>query len=152
MAGWFVPGLGHVLIGETRRGLILGACILSLWIGGLLIGGPGVIDWHSTTAPIVRKGQYGLFVTLGFEWLRNRYLVEISPRQTVSAGSGRIGYRPSYNRVEEQGVLFVALAGLLNIIVIIDLIHRSGDLEEPIADRSFASPETESNTSPGASI
>ena len=43
VAAWVVPGLGHYLMGERRRGLIIGAVIGGLWIAGLLVGGVGVI-------------------------------------------------------------------------------------------------------------
>lgn len=128
MATWFVPGLGHYLIGEKKRGLILFVCISSLWFGGLFIGGPGVIDWYSQSVPIVRKGQYGLFQTFAFEMVRTRYMQPVAPGMTPADMNqpGRIGYRPSLNRLEEQGVLYASVAGLLNVLLIIDVVHRGG--------------------------
>ena len=41
---WLCPGLGHVLMGDVRRGLILGITIWGLFLSGLLIGGVGVVD------------------------------------------------------------------------------------------------------------
>ena len=128
MAAWFVPGLGHFLIGEKRRGIILLLCISSLWFGGLLLGGPGIVDWHSQSAPIVRIGQYGLFQTFAFEWFRKNYMTpvpaDLKPGE-LAADSLTIHYRQSFNRLEEQGVLFAAIAGMLNIMALLDVVHRS---------------------------
>lgn len=128
MATWFVPGLGHFLIGEKKRGAIFFVCISMLWFGGLLIGGPSVIDWYSQSVPIVRKGQYGLFQTFAFEMVRTRYMQPVPPGMSTDEISrpGRIAYRPSLNRLEEQGVLYASVAGLLNILLIIDVVHRGG--------------------------
>lgn len=128
MATWFVPGLGHYLIGEKKRGVILFVCISMLWFGGLLIGGPGVVDWYSQSVPIVRKGQYGLFQTFAFEMVRTRYMQPVPPGMSADevGRTGRITYRPSLNRLEEQGVLYASVAGLLNILLILDVVHRGG--------------------------
>ena len=131
MAAWFVPGLGHYLMGEKKRGIILLICISSLWFGGLLIGGPGIVNWHSQSAPIVRLGQYGLFQTFMFEWVRNNYMQPMPADITADEkpNNGRIAYRQSFNRLEEQGVLYAAIAGLMNVLAIIDVIHRRGPRE-----------------------
>jgi len=44
VAAWLLPGLGHVLLGQRRRGLLLLGAILGLYLAGLLIGGIDVID------------------------------------------------------------------------------------------------------------
>ena len=36
MASWVLPGLGHALVGQRARGLVLGVTILSLWSAGLM--------------------------------------------------------------------------------------------------------------------
>lgn len=44
---FLVPGAGHVFLGQTKRGLLIGAGILGLFFGGMLIGGLSVIDSKS---------------------------------------------------------------------------------------------------------
>jgi hypothetical protein len=44
---YLVPGAGHVFLGQTARGLVIGAGILALFFGGLFIGGLSVVDSRS---------------------------------------------------------------------------------------------------------
>ncbi|HQY88496.1 MAG TPA: hypothetical protein PK402_07545, partial [Tepidisphaeraceae bacterium] len=44
LAGWIVPGLGYILIGERWRGIIAGVTIILLYVCGTLIGGVRVVD------------------------------------------------------------------------------------------------------------
>ena len=39
---WLVPGLGHWVLGQRSRAVILAVGIGSLWLGGVLLGGVGV--------------------------------------------------------------------------------------------------------------
>ena len=103
--GWVLPGFGHWLLGERRRSAVLCATIGTLWLAGVLIGGLHVIDrdahpwWfvaQSLTAPSIAV-EYG-----------KRYLEPIHGVGSVS----------------EQGVLYIALAGLLNLLAMIDVAFR----------------------------
>ena len=47
---WLLPGLGHVIAGERARGLVIGATLLGLFVGGLLIGG---IDVEAALNPLL---------------------------------------------------------------------------------------------------
>ncbi len=46
IAAWVCPGLGHLLLGQIKRGIILMITIGVLWTGGLALGGIDVIDWQ----------------------------------------------------------------------------------------------------------
>ncbi len=39
-----LPGLGHIVRGEKKRGLLAGFAVLAMFFGGMLIGGIDVID------------------------------------------------------------------------------------------------------------
>ncbi len=119
--GWAVPGLGHLVMGQTARGLILAVTILSLWLGGLLIGGISVIDRKDHPAWFL--GQ----MWVAPSWLVNHYHDGLRQRWQRDAGTRadiERGYEPAYGKPEEQGILFTALAGLLNVLAIIDVIYR----------------------------
>src|SRR5882724_11904983 len=44
IAGWLLPGSGYWLLGERKRGMIVGITILSLYVAGLLVAGVRVIE------------------------------------------------------------------------------------------------------------
>ncbi|MFW6032866.1 MAG: DUF6677 family protein, partial [Phycisphaeraceae bacterium] len=90
LAGWLVPGLGHLLLGEKRRGIILLVTILALWVGGLLLGGVGVIDRQ--THHYWFFGQVLVAPTLLIE------MMQFSPGVPELAG----GYQPSFAHMHEQ--------------------------------------------------
>ena len=51
--------------------------------------------------------------------------IQTTPRPT---------YEPSFGRVNEQGVLYTALAGLLNLLAILDVVYQDPRLRENDAD------------------
>lgn len=146
-AAWLLPGLGHYLIGYRRRGIILGVTLLSLFTGGLLVGGVSVVDreneklWFTgqaligPVAPLVdlyRRSLEGrlqhqqeehaetLRQTYGHRLDEERVLVDLLSGERVQPA-----YRKSLGRVAELGTLYCTLAGVLNLLVILDVIGRS---------------------------
>lgn len=114
IAAWLVPGLGHMLLGHLKRGLILAVTIGMLWIGGLAIGGVSVIDREEH--PFWFLGQMLVAPSLAVEMV-HRNLGEPMPGTDPA-------YEPSLGRVHEQGTLYTALAGLLNLLVMLDVLYR----------------------------
>ncbi|MFA9479378.1 DUF6677 family protein [Phycisphaerales bacterium AB-hyl4] len=108
VAAWVFPGLGHLLLGQRDRALVLAVTIISLWIVGLLVGGVSVID--RAMHPAWFLGQMLIAPSLVVDLLTSHY----SPPT----------YSPSFGRANEQGVLFTAMAGLLNLLAIIDVLYR----------------------------
>ena len=123
IAAWVLPGLGHALLGEGKRGVIIGVTILALWLSGLMIGGIGVIDRQRHQWWFL--GQMLVAPSLGVTYVRSTFMVEApSPQEYRAAGTSRIAYQPSFGHPNEQGVLYTALAGLLNLLAIIDVLYR----------------------------
>lgn len=125
LGSWLVPGLGHVLLGQTRRGLIVGVTIVGLWLGGLLIGGVGVVNRDADRPPLIWIGQYVLAPSLLID-LAHRYHVvapDAGPLQGYTAPRPMLAYRPAFGRANEHGVLFTSVAGLLNLMVILDVLY-----------------------------
>lgn len=120
LAAWLVPGLGHLLLGQKGRALILMASIGLLWLGGFFIGGVGVFDRKGH--PIWFMGQMLIAPSVLVEGY-HRTLQEPGgqpPRPDDLAGR----YKPSYGHVHEQGVLYTSLAGMLNLLAIMDVLYR----------------------------
>ncbi|MEM8781769.1 MAG: DUF6677 family protein [Planctomycetota bacterium] len=134
--GWALPGLGHLALGHTARGLVLAATIGSLWLGGLLIGGISVIDRRDHPAWFI--GQ----MMVAPAWVVDRYHDHL--RQTWNRRVGTEahidrGYVPAHGKPEEQGTLYTALAGLLNLLAIIDVLYRKPvGVAEPDESEVFA--------------
>lgn len=137
LAAWLVPGLGHVLIGERRRGLILMSTILALWLAGTLIGGISVFDrvqhqfWY--------LGQMLIAPSIVLEITHNHVLRE-GPGIDPDPRTDPI-FVPSYGRVNEQGVLYTALAGLLNLLAIIDVVYREPGPRRPRLEADPVNPD-----------
>ncbi len=119
VATWLLPGLGHYLLGQKARGVILVVSILGLWLGGLIIGGISVIDREQHTAWFIGQSLIGpsILVNSYHQSLRHRQVGGPQPDDNAL-------YEPSYGRMHEQGTLYTALAGMLNLLAIMDVIYR----------------------------
>ena len=122
VAAWLLPGLGHYLLGHRTRGIILAVAIGLLWLAGLFIGGIGVFDRSQMQNNIVQIGQIFVAPSLVAAYYQNEW--------EPAAGFDLVGpddnppYEPSFARTNEQGVLYTALAGMLNLLAAIDVLYR----------------------------
>ena len=129
LAAWLLPGLGHVLLGQRKRGLVLGAAILGLFVSGLLIGGIDVIDSREDRLWYFGQnlaGPYAFVIDRVHQSMKadaiRRWQAETfrPPQPPVNL----FGYTVSIGRVNELGTLYCTMAGFLNLLVIIDVIFR----------------------------
>jgi hypothetical protein len=121
IAAWLLPGLGHYMIGEKRRGSIIGATIGIIWLAGLLISGISVIDRREHPAWFL--GQMllapSVAVNVGHQFIDANYKEPVpNPADPADAPI----YEPSFGHVYEQGMLYTLLAGLLNLLAILDVL------------------------------
>ena len=119
VAAWLLPGLGHLLLKQPGRGVILGTTVTTLWLGGLLIGGISVID--RTDHPAWFLGQMLIAPSLAADAYRARLTRQ---HQGDFVPEDQPPFEPAYGRAHEQGTLFTSLAGLLNLLAILDLLYR----------------------------
>ena len=140
-----LPGLGHFFLGERKSGVMIAVGVLGLFFGGMLIGGIDVIDRQEDTIWFAGQALVGP-IAFGIDYYHQNYLkvVEHTPggpiRRTAYPGETRgpggsavpsaPGIKPpnskSLGRMNELGTLFATLAGMLNLIAIIDaLLHAS---------------------------
>ncbi len=146
------PGAGHLYRGERVRGLCIAIGVLGLFVGGLLIGGISVVDRRSERLE-TRLSFYGqacvgpiafavdaLHQTRFKGWDETRSIRRhplpgevIQNGRLVQATAGQAPpMRPSLGKVNEIGVLYCLLAGMLNFIVILDALFptmRSASVE-----------------------
>lgn len=197
VAGLVLPGLGYILGGERKRGIIVGLTLLLMFLGGILIAGirvfevPGYnedgrkvyLEYYpmreglyrkSTTKPAIRiqlmdarnpggsrlatvfrrdhDGVISQEVTAEFpvapaQWLLlDNFRGEIAnriwfvPQALMGLPTAVAGYFSisaaqaevprSHARLAEIGTLYTAVAGMLNLLVVIDAACRCGRREQ----------------------
>lgn len=119
LATWIVPGSGYWLIGQRVRALTVGVTIIILFILGLLIGGMKVVEAPKDlfTSPANAVSQKPWFVGQ----------ILAGPMTLIASSIGQDQkYFASHSRVNEIGTLYTAVAGMLNLLAIIDAAYRAG--------------------------
>ncbi len=104
--GWLVPGAGHLMQKRWIRGLLLMACILCMFVLGLLMEGklysPNTGDILDILGFIGDIGAGGLYIV----------------SKALDAGTGNIA-----RATADYGTKYLIVAGLLNIISAVDAYH-----------------------------
>ena len=111
---WAWPGAGHIRLGQRRRGLLIMAGVLFLFISGLLIGGFSVVD---------RRDQRLWFLAQALNGPVAFAADYINQTQVKTLPQSRRLETTSLSHVNEMGILFIALGGLMNLVVILDTLH-----------------------------
>jgi hypothetical protein len=106
IAGWLLPGLGHMIQRRYIRGVLLMAAIFTMFFAGL--GMQGKIYAFNTG---------DLLDILGFVGDLGAGLLYIVSR-LMDWGVGNI-----HRAVADYGTKFIVVAGLLNIIATVDAYH-----------------------------
>jgi hypothetical protein len=103
LAGWLIPGAGHLILGKWVRALLLCASICGMFAIGIAL--QGKIYLPNTGEPLEMLGfvgdlgaglLYGLARLLGW------------------------GQAPVLTAVADYGKMFIVVAGLLNVVAAID--------------------------------
>ena len=115
---WLIPGLGHVLIGQGLRGLILFFTITGLFVSGVVLGGVDVFD--RSKHAIVFFSQAAIAPTIPASIM----LRTLKATTSDFRPDNHPPYTPALGKSEEQGSLFTGVAGLLNMLAIMDVFYR----------------------------
>jgi hypothetical protein len=140
-----LPGLGHAYLGDVKRGVLIFSSIMGLFLGGILIGGIDVVDRTEDKWWFILQAGVGptAFATNALH--QNVYKLEFrGPRGPVRQ-SGRpdpadnpnnqpAPAKKSLGRVNEVGSLYTAMAGMLNLIVVIDAAWRHAGVRRRNSD------------------
>lgn len=133
LAAWILPGLGHFILGQKQRGAILCVTIGVLWLAGMIIGGISVFDHREHPAWFV--GQMLMAPSVVMD---QTIVLKLKPHAGPTRPESDPAYEPSFGRVNEQGVLYTALAGLLNLLAILDVIYQDPRQRENDRDKAKA--------------
>lgn len=119
---WLWPGAGHISLGQRRRGLLLMAGVLFLFLSGMLIGGVDVVDRREDRLWFIAQFFCGP-IALGADYLNQNVVKSLPQEQRL--------HTTSLGRVNEIGTLYCALAGLMNLVVILDALQYRPKEEPP---------------------
>jgi len=106
---WALPGLGHIYLGDVKRGLVLLVVIAVTFWGGVAIGGV-----QSSVQPKDRPVWFLAQVCTGSHALA-----------TYALGQARAVDHPHEQAgflEEDVAIIYTGVAGLLNILVIMDAL------------------------------
>lgn len=114
---WLVPGLGHLYVGERARGLVLLVTVTATFWSGIAIGGVrGTVDPKDRFLWFLAQSCSGGNTAAAYLLQR-----AMGP---VAVDGKRSGQVDSWLSVE-VGVHFTGVAGLLNVVVILDALARA---------------------------
>ena len=124
IAGWLVPGAGYWLIGERKRAITVGVTIVAVFVLGVLISGIRVVQAPNLAGP----GNMFQRV-ISKPWFIGQVL-----NGPLGIGAAVISdqlAQGAYKNIEakarlaEIGTLYTAVAGMLNLLTIIDASARA---------------------------
>lgn len=104
VSGWLIPGLGHLMLGKSGRGLIFFGVVMSMFSLGLYM--------HGALVPLDRSDLLALFGGLAELGVGLPYFVV----DLLGRGDGDIT-AVTY----EYGYTFLIVAGLLNALIVLDV-------------------------------
>ena len=139
LAGWVLPGLGYWVIGERARALWAGGAILALFVGGLLVAGVRTLDppgYVAGEAVMLRQdgGRVWALRARPLPTLLQKpaYLGQVLVGPAALAGTwgslaaARAGVGRTSAKLEAPAALGTAIAGMLNLMAIVDAAARAG--------------------------
>ena len=118
IASWILPGAGHFLVGDRKRGIIfLVAIALAFWIGIAVGGVKNTVSPSERSLWFVAQIFAGGHSLVALAW--GHFIPD--PAKSGQFVTDVIGY----GRTEEVSVIYTAVAGMLNILVILDALVRA---------------------------
>lgn len=110
IAGWFLPGAGHILLGRWRRGIIIAAVIWTMFFVAVLSGGVYYPGFTFNEGALLYMLNVFARIGNGLGGLISLILAGDAP---VDAAA---------RTVFEYGGRFLEVAGLLNYLSIMDAV------------------------------
>ncbi len=137
LLGWVLPGLGQWSAGARKRGILAGVGVIGLFLSGLLVGGLDCVD--STEDRLWFAGQVGAGPLVIAADMANSYYLKSGRAAPLIASAVPYGTAMNPEDVpkissfkglahsNEFGTLLVFLAGLMNIVVLLDAGIRQSE-------------------------
>jgi hypothetical protein len=114
--GWLLPGAGHIFIGERGRGIILATTIaLTFWTGVAIGGVKNTVNPQQRSLWFLGQICAGGHTLAAWGWGR------LLPEPPASDPSVSI----AFGDAEEVSVVYTAICGMLNVLVLLDVLVRA---------------------------
>jgi TM2 domain-containing membrane protein YozV len=170
---WLVPGLGHFLLGQKARGIVFALTIHSLFALGMLVAGIRAINppeqaiWTYTQFltgwPMLVSNRIEKIKTDEFKKLQETYLQQ-RPNERDDSPE-RLEARKKYGRefienhpifanhpkTQDIGAVYCGIAGMLNLLVMFDVLLRITGSQRETPTRKKKSPDPQTPASPSQS-
>ncbi len=104
LLAWLIPGAGHLMIKENKRAIIISVTIILTFCAGLYVGSIGIIN------PVGAKPWY-------VAQLMNAPIVAALGHVATT------GNYPVFGRPNEIGQIYTSIAGLLNLLCIVNAVY-----------------------------
>lgn len=114
--GWLVPGLGHFYARRRLHGVFYLTMIAGVFIAGMLISGGTAVNYDIHRWYFLCQLMAGP-ATLAVEYFRGDEAIYLG--ETISV------------LMHQSGTVYVAVAGVLNLIAICELFRRHARPEDP---------------------
>ena len=124
---YMLPGLGYVFYGEFRRAALVFVGVGGLFFGGLLMGGISTIDRYEDRWWFILQCGVGP-ATFAIDRIHQTQFKLVGPGGrpvSPTPGTAKMGYQVSLGKVNEVAALSCGLAGMLNLIAVVDCLWRS---------------------------
>ena len=116
--GWILPGMGHFSIGHRRRGLLIMSGVLFLIFCGVLVGGIDAVDHKNDALWFIAQVWCGPIV-VGIDLMNQVWVASLPTSQRATLAG--------LSHANEIGTLFIAMAGLMNFVVLLDVLQAKSD-------------------------
>ena len=110
LIAWFLPGVGHILQGRWKRGIIIGAVIWILFIIALLSGGAYYPGFEFKDGALLYLLNIFARLGNGIGSVISFWLLPAAPRNVAAWATFEYGGR------------FLEIAGLLNYLAVLDAV------------------------------
>ena len=124
--GWLVPGLGHVIVGRARRGLLFGALVWASF--GLGLAHDGRLALRDVRQPLLTTLQVVANLGIGPADVIARFAVYgeaayslSSPTRASTERRQQIFRERARSAVSIYGTAYLWTAGLMNLLLLFDV-------------------------------
>lgn len=131
LLAWLWPGLGHLSLGYRRRAALAMCGVLGMFVTGLAVGGVDAVDSKEDGAWFVAQAGNGP-LAFGVDALNQGLLKTgrvgtlLDPPRQGGGGAppAKISSYKGLGAANEFGTLFLALGGLMNMVLVMDCSRR----------------------------